>query len=103
MTKSDRLLRLGNKAQCALRYADLQEARAMIDEPKLIMMNEKGSSLSRFVVRQGGEGWMVYDRQRRGPAIFGSCLAANLPKEQADQIKRLLTAQSDDKHSNLSK
>jgi len=27
---------------------------------------------SRFLVRQGSSGWMVYDRQRKGPAVIGS-------------------------------
>ena len=70
----------------------------MIDKPKLIM-GEKAFSPSRFLVRQGGKGWMVYDRQRRGPAMLGTSLAANLMKEQADDIKLLLMAQLDDNHS----
>jgi hypothetical protein len=32
---------------------------------------DKASLPSRFLVRQGGKGWMVYDRQRRGPAMIG--------------------------------
>jgi hypothetical protein len=68
----------------------------MIDEPKLIM----GEVVrSRFLVRQGGNGWMVYDRQRKGPAMLGASLAVNLMKEQADDIKLLLMAQLDDNHS----
>ena len=70
----------------------------MIDQPKLIM-GEKASSPSRFLVRQGGKGWMVYDRQRKGPAMLGVGLAVNLMKEQADDIKLLLMAQLDDNPS----
>lgn len=46
---------------------------------------------SRFLVRQGSKGWMVYDRQRRGPAMFGTDFAVNLTEEQAHKIKRTLT------------
>ena len=93
-----RLLRLGNRTHCASHYADSEEAGAMIDKPKLIM-GEKAFSPSRFLVRQGGKGWMVYDRQRKGPAMLGTSLAANLMKEQADDIKLLLMAQPDGNHS----
>lgn len=37
-----------------------------------------------FLVRQGSTGWMVYDRERTGPAVIGIDLAANLTKEQAE-------------------
>lgn len=50
---------------------------------------DKASPPSRFLVRQGSKGWMVYDRQRRGPAMVGTSLAVNL-KEQAEQIERML-------------
>ena len=71
----------------------------MFDEPKQLIMSEQASAPSRFLVRQGGKGWMVYDRQRKGPAMLGTSLAANLMKEQADDIKLLLMAQLDDNHS----
>jgi hypothetical protein len=71
----------------------------MFDEPKQLIMSEQASVPSRFLVRQGGNGWMVYDRQRKGPAMLGTSLAANLMKEQADDIKLLLMAQLDDNHS----
>lgn len=45
---------------------------------------------SRFLVRQGGKGWMVYDRQRKGPAMIGTDFAVNLTEEQAHKIKRTL-------------
>ncbi|TYO61865.1 hypothetical protein FXV83_35930 [Bradyrhizobium hipponense] len=51
---------------------------------------DKGSPASRFLVRQGSRGWMVYDRQRRGPAMIGTSLAVNLTKEQAERIERTL-------------
>jgi hypothetical protein len=54
---------------------------------------DKASSPSRFLVRQGGKGWMVYDRQRKGPAMVGTRLAVNLTKEQADHIERTLMAE----------
>ena len=94
-----RLLRLGNRTHYAPRYAGPEEAGAMIDKPKMIIGGEKASSPSRFLVRQGGNGWMVYDRQRKGPAMLGISLATNLMKEQADNIKLLLMTQLDDNHS----
>jgi hypothetical protein len=48
---------------------------------------------SRFFVRQGFNGWFVYDRQRKGPALVGTALADKLTKEQAEQIQRSLTAE----------
>jgi hypothetical protein len=45
---------------------------------------------SRFLVRQGGKGWMVYDRQRKGPALIGTKFAENLTEEQAHLIKQTL-------------
>jgi hypothetical protein len=55
--------------------------------------------LSRFLVRQGAKGWMVYDRQRKAPAIVGTRPMVNLTKEQADNIVRRLTAEPEGKHS----
>ncbi len=62
-------------------------------------MSYKASPPSRFLVRQGSEGWMVYDRQRKGPAMVGTNPAVNLTKEQAHRIERMLTAESEAKHS----
>jgi hypothetical protein len=42
---------------------------------------------------------MVYDRQRKAPALIGLKLAVNLTKEQAEQIERLLMAAWKGKHS----
>jgi hypothetical protein len=45
---------------------------------------------SRFPVRQGYKGWMVYDRERKGPALVGTDPAAGLTREEADKIERRL-------------
>ncbi|WP_283807278.1 hypothetical protein [Bradyrhizobium sp. Tv2a-2] len=42
---------------------------------------------------------MVYDRQRKAPAIIGTRPMVNLTKEQADDIMRRLTAESKGRHS----
>ncbi|MEH2672031.1 hypothetical protein DXU07_22250 [Bradyrhizobium elkanii] len=59
---------------------------------------DKASPPSRFLVRQGATGWMVYDRQRKGPAMIGTSLAVNLTKERATRIERMLM-EGDGKHS----
>ncbi|MCP3473230.1 hypothetical protein NLM33_23235 [Bradyrhizobium sp. CCGUVB1N3] len=57
-------------------------------------MSDKLPSAARFMVRQASQGWMVYDRQRKGPALIGTnlALAVNLTKEQAERIQRTLAA-----------
>ena len=56
-------------------------------------MNENAfPSPRRFLVRQGSKGWMVYDRERKGPAMLGTNPAVNLTKERAVQIEWTLTA-----------
>ncbi len=35
---------------------------------------------------------MVYDRERKGPALIGVSLATNLTQEQAEHVKRILLA-----------
>jgi hypothetical protein len=55
----------------------------------------------RFVARQGYQDWMVYDRQRKGPALLGTDLAVNLTKEQASHIQKALTADWRRKQSSL--
>jgi hypothetical protein len=40
----------------------------------------------------GGKGWMVYDRERKGPAVIGTDLAENLTREHADRVHRLLVS-----------
>lgn len=42
---------------------------------------------------------MVYDRERKGPALIGTSLATNLTIEQAEQVKRILTAPQEHKVS----
>jgi hypothetical protein len=41
---------------------------------------------------------MVYDRQRKGPALVGTNPAVNLTKEQANHIERTLVAMPEGKH-----
>ncbi|MGY4253825.1 hypothetical protein ACVI1L_000893 [Bradyrhizobium sp. USDA 4516] len=48
----------------------------------------------RFLVRQGGNGWMVYDSELKGPAQIekDGAFAENLTKEQAEILaERLAT------------
>jgi hypothetical protein len=42
---------------------------------------------------------MVYDRQRKAPAMIGTRPVVNLTKEQADEIARRLRAESEGKNS----
>ncbi|GKQ51061.1 hypothetical protein BRSPCE3_19160 [Bradyrhizobium sp. Ce-3] len=48
---------------------------------------------TRFVVRRGSTDWMVYDRELKGPAQLkkDGRFAEKLSKEQAEQVKQLLT------------
>jgi hypothetical protein len=55
-------------------------------------MTHEVLSAPRFLVRQGCKGWMVYDRERKGPALVGTNPAANLTREEAEHIQRMLTA-----------
>jgi hypothetical protein len=55
-------------------------------------MSNEAPSARRFLVRQGCKGWMVYDRERKGPALVGTNPAANLTKEEAEHIQRELAA-----------
>src|SRR5258705_5968873 len=54
-------------------------------------MTEQGPHLTRYLVRQGIKGWMVWDRQLRGPARIERRLTRGLTEEQAQQIKDELT------------
>ncbi|MCC8977303.1 hypothetical protein [Bradyrhizobium acaciae] len=48
----------------------------------------------RFLVRQGGKGWMVYDTELKGPAQIekNGAFAEKLTKEEAEALaKRLAT------------
>jgi hypothetical protein len=58
-------------------------------------MINKAHTAPRFLVRQGSKGWMVYDRQRKGPALVGTNPAVNLTKEKAERIQRSLDAPKD--------
>jgi hypothetical protein len=62
-------------------------------------MSNEAPSAPRFLVRQGGKGWMVYDRERKGPALVGTNPAANLTKEEAEHIQRELAAKWERKHN----
>ena len=55
-------------------------------------MNDGAIAQPRFLVRQGSKGWMVYDRQRKGPAMVGVYPAVNLTKEKAVEIEQRLVA-----------
>ncbi|MGY3530790.1 MULTISPECIES: hypothetical protein [Bradyrhizobium] len=45
----------------------------------------------RFIVRQGTVGWMVYGRERKGPALLrNGTWAEKLSKEEAERIKFVL-------------
>ena len=54
-------------------------------------MSGKAYPPSRFLVRQGSKGWMVYDRHRKGPAMVGTDPAVDLTRERANNIKHMLT------------
>jgi hypothetical protein len=62
-------------------------------------MRDDVSPPARFLVRQGSKGWMVYDRQRKGPAVVGTSLAVNLTKQQAKGIEQVLMAERESKRS----
>jgi hypothetical protein len=55
-------------------------------------MSNEAPSAPRFLVRQGCKGWMVYDRERKGPALVGTNPAANLTKDEAEHIQQTLSA-----------
>ncbi|ODM82230.1 hypothetical protein [Bradyrhizobium elkanii] len=48
----------------------------------------------RFLVRQGGNGWMVYDSELKGPAQIekNGAFAEKLTKEQAETLEKLFTS-----------
>ena len=54
------------------------------------MVSENALPARRFLIRMGGLGWMVYDRERKGPALIGTDIAANLTKEQAERAYEIL-------------
>lgn len=62
-------------------------------EPSL---SDRALVQSRFLVRMGGVGWMVYDRERKGPALIGIDVAANLTKEQAERAYRIVSGSAEE-------
>jgi hypothetical protein len=60
-------------------------------------MSDKSPSAPRFLVRQGCKGWMVCDRQRKGPALVGTNPAVNLTRERANHIAQSLTGELQDR------
>ncbi|MDA9505923.1 hypothetical protein XI09_15025 [Bradyrhizobium sp. CCBAU 11386] len=55
------------------------------------MSHELPPQQYRFFVRIGTTGWMVYDRQRKGPALLKDhSLAEKQSKEQAERIRQAL-------------
>ncbi|MDA9474849.1 hypothetical protein XI03_10135 [Bradyrhizobium sp. CCBAU 65884] len=45
----------------------------------------------RFLVRMGTTGWMVYDRERKGPALLRDhTLAEKLSQDRAEQMRQAL-------------
>ncbi|WP_244549808.1 hypothetical protein [Bradyrhizobium erythrophlei] len=55
-------------------------------------MNNTPPLHARFIIRRGSTDWMVYDRERRGPAQLekGGRFAEKLTVEQAEHIKQAL-------------
>ena len=66
-------------------------------------MTDKESAPPRYMVREGCKGWMVYDRQRKGPAMVGTNPVVNLTRERANHIAHWLTAESQDKSNHPSR
>ncbi|OSI79090.1 hypothetical protein BSZ21_01770 [Bradyrhizobium canariense] len=65
-----------------------------------LIVNDHVPSQSRFGIRAGGKGWMVYDRERKGPALIRAEVgfAANLTREQAERVHRTLTGANSCSH-----
>ena len=60
-------------------------------------MTNKEPAPPRYLVREACKGWMVYDRQRKGPAMVGTSPAVNLTRERASYIAHSLAAELQDK------
>jgi len=54
-------------------------------------MTDKEPAPPRYLVREGGKGWMVYDRQCKGPAMVGTNPVVNLMRERANHIAQSLS------------
>jgi hypothetical protein len=57
----------------------------------------------RYMVREGCRGWMVYDRQRKGPALVGTSPAVNLTRERANRVAHWLADELQDKFKDPSR
>jgi hypothetical protein len=55
-------------------------------------MTDKEPAPLSYLVGEGCKGWMVYDRERKGPALVGTNPAVNLTRERANHIAQSLTA-----------
>jgi hypothetical protein len=55
-------------------------------------MTDHPPDLPRYLIGTGLRGWMVWDRQSKGPARFQGRQAIGLTEEQAREIKEELTA-----------
>jgi hypothetical protein len=60
-------------------------------------MTDKEPAPPRYLVREACKGWMVYDRQRKGPALVGTDPAVNLTRERANHVAQRLTSELQDK------
>jgi hypothetical protein len=60
-------------------------------------MTDKEPASPRYLVREGCKGWMVYDRQRKGPALVGTNPAVDLTRERANHVLQWLTTELQDK------
>ena len=60
-------------------------------------MTDKETAPPRYLVREACKGWMVYDRQRKGPALVGTNPAVNLTRERANHVAQRLTGELQDK------
>ena len=64
-------------------------------------MTDKEHAPHRYLVREGYKGCMVYDRERKGPAMIGTDPAVNLTRERANHIAQ--TAELQDKSNDPSR
>lgn len=64
--------------------------------PVGVPMKDAAFPEARFLVRRGSIDWMVYDRERKGPALLKDLsLAEKLTREQAEHLKHSLTTSPD--------
>ena len=60
-------------------------------------MTDKEPAPPRYLVREACKGWMVYDRQRKGPALVGTDPAVSLTRERANHVAQWLKGELQDK------